>query len=125
MSSARSGMMAPRKSRKDINAFFNSVLERRFSDAERAIKSIRERQFVNSEFKDGYLNALEGILLSVRSGDERDFINKAPFDAESMERYGSGFRAFVREGAHAPFDVGYFSAWSDFMHHRLKSKTEG
>lgn len=118
-------MIASRTARGGIIAFFGSVLERKFSDAERALKAVREKRFGTSEFKAGYLNALEGILLSSRSGDARDFLNKAPFDAESMEMYKRDFGAFVREGVHTPFDIGYFSAWSDFMHYRVNSKKGG
>jgi len=125
MPRAKRGMMASRTARGDIIAFFKSVLERRFSDAERAMNAVREKRFGNSEFKSGYLNALEGILLSLRSGDTRDFLNKASFDAESMEGYRREFGAFVMEGAHTSFDMGYFSAWSDFMHYRLKSEEAG
>ena len=82
MPRAKRGMMASKTAREDIINFLKSVLERRFSDAERAINAVREKQFGNDEFKAGYLNALEGILLSLRSGDMRDFLNKAPFDAE-------------------------------------------
>ena len=118
-------MTASRTARKGIINFFNSVLDRKFSDAERALKAVGEKRFGNSEFKAGYLNALEGILLSSRSGDTRDFINKAPFDAESMKSYKQDFGAIVREGVPKSFDIGYFSAWSDFMHYRLNSKKEG
>lgn len=125
MPRAKRGMMASKTARGDIINFFKSVLERRFSDAERAINAVREKQFGNDEFKAGYLNALEGILLSLRSGDVRDFLNKAPFDAKSMERYKREFGAFVREGVHTPFDTGYFSAWSDFTHYRRNMEKKG
>ena len=118
-------MTASRTARKTIINFFESVLDRKFSDAERAIKVVEEKRLGNNEFKVGYLNALEGILLSSRSGDARDFINKAPFDTESMEGYKRDFGAIVREGVPNPFDVGYFSAWSDFMHYRLNSEKKG
>ena len=111
--------MASNTARGDIINFFKSVLDRRFSDAERVIKAVREKRFGNDEFKAGYLNALEGILLSLRSGDVRDFLNKAPFDTKSMKKYKREFGAFVREGVHTPFDTGYFSAWSDFTQYRL------
>jgi hypothetical protein len=114
-------MMAPRTARKAVTAFFKSVLERRFSEAERAMNDIRETRFSDDEFKAGYLSAMEGILLSIRSGDERDFVNKASLDAESMEGYRRRFGELSREGVHAPFDTGYFSAWSDFIRHRLRS----
>jgi len=120
--SRKRGMKASRTARGDIIAFFESVLERRFSDAERALNAVMEKRFGNSEFKEGYLNALRGILLSSRSGDERDFLNKAPFDEASMKTYRREFGAFLKEGVHTPFDTGYFSAWSDFIHYRLNTK---
>jgi len=122
MSRAKQGMTASRTARRSIISFFESVLDRKFSDAERALKDVEEKQFGNKEFKDGYLNALEGILLSLRSGDTRDFINKAPFDAELMKKYRQDFAAILKEGVPKSFDVGYFSAWSDFMHYRLNSE---
>ncbi|KON30748.1 hypothetical protein AC482_03055 [miscellaneous Crenarchaeota group-15 archaeon DG-45] len=118
-------MNAPRAARGVVTDFFKSVLERRFSDAERAINDVREKRFDEDEFKAGYINALEGILLSVRSGDERDFVNRAPLEAESREGYGRRFGEFSREGVHAPFDVGFFSAWSDFMRYKLGTEDDG
>ena len=86
------------------------------------LKVVREKRFGNTEFKEGYVKALEGLLLSYRSGDERDFLNRAPFDRKSMQRYKKEFRAFVRDGVHSPFDVGYFMAWSDLVQYRLDTK---
>jgi len=125
MSSVKKGMTVNRTARRDIVNFFDSVLDRKFSDAERALKDIEGKQLGNKEFKDGYLNALEGILLSSRSGDARDFINKAPFDTESMKKYRQDFATILKEGVPTSFDMGYFSAWSDFMHYRLNSEKEG
>ncbi len=122
MSSTKQGMTVTRTARRSIINFFDSVLDRKFSDAERALKGIEEKQLGNKEFKDGYLNALGGILLSLRSGDARDFINKAPFDAESMKKYRQDFAATLKEGVPTSFDMGYFSAWSDFLHYRLNSE---
>jgi len=125
MSKTKRGMMASRSAREDIIAFFRGVRERRFSDAERALEAVREKRFGNSDFKAGYLNALDGILLSSRSGDQRDFLHRAPLETASMERYNREFGDFVKEGIHSPFDVGYFSAWSDFLHFQLNSEKKG
>jgi hypothetical protein len=105
----------------EITKFFINLMARKFSDAERAIKSVKEKPFDDDEFKKGYLTALEGILLSSRSGDSRDFLNRAPFDPKSMKKYRRDFSAFIKNGIHAPFDLGYFSAWSDFLNHRFNS----
>lgn len=113
--------MASKASRDDIITFFENLFSRRFSDAEKAIDAIRERRFGNNEFKDGYVKALEGLLISFRSGDERDFLNRSPFDSRSMRRYSKEFRDFLKNGVRSPFDVGYFMAWSDLLQYRLEN----
>jgi len=82
--------------------------ERRFTDASRALKELKKKSFGDPEFGEGYLKGLEGLLLSARTGDERDFLNRAPFDPQSMKRYKKEFSEFVKNGVHSPFDVGFF-----------------
>ena len=119
MSKVKRGIIAPKEAKDNIIAFFKNVLERRFSEAEREIKKIRDKNLGNDEFMSGYLNALEGIVTSIRSGDERDFINKLPQDAKSMRGYKRSFREFLKGDTQDSFDKGYFSAWSDFIHYKL------
>jgi len=121
MSKASKSTISSRSARNEIVAFFKCVMERRFTDAERALASIRDKKFGNTDFKAGYLNALDGIVLSTRSGDPRDFINREQFDAKSMEKYNREFISYMRAGIHTPFDMGFFSAWSDFLHHQINS----
>ncbi len=116
--------MASKKARDDIIVFFENLLARRFSDAARAIEVIREKRFGKTEFKEGYINALEGLLISSRSGDERDFLNRASFDISSMKTYKKEFRSIVRNGINSPFDMGFFSAWSDLVQYRLNMEKQ-
>ncbi|MGQ9679400.1 MAG: hypothetical protein ACUVV4_01320 [Candidatus Bathyarchaeia archaeon] len=108
--------------REEIIGFFRCVMDRKFTDAERNLISIREKLDAN-EFKAGYFKALEGILLSTRTGDSRDFINRMPTDLESQKRYGRDFSSFLKDGIHTPFDIGFFSAWSDFLNYQINEKT--
>ena len=121
MSKANKSTISSRGARNEIVVFFKCVMERRFTDAERALASVREKKFGNTDFKAGYLNALDGIVLSIRSGNPRDFINRAQFDAKSMEKYNREFVSYMRDGIHTPFDMGFFSAWSDFLHYQINS----
>ncbi|MBS7652671.1 MAG: hypothetical protein QW486_05130 [Candidatus Bathyarchaeia archaeon] len=107
--------------REDILNFFSSVLERRFSEAERSLRAIGEKRIRGDEFGEGYLNALNGIYLSLRAGDPRDFVNKILREAESLGRYDRAFRAKARECSGAPYDQGYFSAWWDFIRYYISS----
>ncbi|MDH5792624.1 MAG: hypothetical protein OEZ44_10610 [Candidatus Bathyarchaeota archaeon] len=117
--------MASKAARDDIISFFDNLFARRFSDAERALEAVKEKSFGNTEFKEGYTKALEGLLQSYRSGDERDFLIRAPFDKKSMGRYKKEFREFIKDGIHAPFDIGFFMAWSDLLQYRLDSEKDG
>ena len=114
--------MSTKKARDDIVSFFENLKERKFGDANKAIKSIREKRFGDTEFQEGYTMALEGLLASTRSGDDRDFLNRAPFDVEDMKRYKNGFRDYVKGEVHSQFDVGYFMAWSDFVQYRMDTE---
>ena len=110
------------KSRDDIINFFECLKARRFSDAEKALQAIKETRFGDSDFKKGYINALEGLLLSYRTGDERDFLQRVPFDKKSMKGYSKEFKEFVKNGYRSPFDVGYFLAWSDLLQYRMDTE---
>jgi len=110
------------KTREDVKRFFDCLLERRFSEAERLLEAIRRERLGGEEFKAGYLKALEGMLLSSRSGDERDFLNKASFTPRDLRRYGRELKRMVKMGVKPPFDQGFLSAWMDFLSHRLGSQ---
>jgi hypothetical protein len=114
--------MSSKKTKDDILSFFENLFGRRFSDAEKILTSVREKDLGNAEFKEGYLNALEGLLVSYRSGDERDFLNKAESDVKSMNSYKKQFRDFVKDGVNSQFDIGYFMAWSDLIQYRVDTK---
>jgi len=121
-SEATKGMTATGKTRESVIEFYDSLIERRFSDGEKALEEVRKRKYSNPEFQDGYNKALEGMLISARSGDERDFLNKAIYDEVAMEKYIQDFRNILKNGFPKPFDIGFFSAWSDFMHYRVATK---
>jgi hypothetical protein len=114
-------LTATGKTREAVIVFFDAVIERRFSDADKSLEEVRGRRNANPEFQEGYLKALEGILTSARSGDERDFLNKSGTDEESLERYSKDFRDLIKNGIPKAFDTGFFSAWLDLIHYRLAS----
>ncbi len=95
------------------------MLDRRFTDAEKALGAVKERKFTDEEYKTGYINALDGLLISVRSGDKRDFYNRNNFDKKSLKAYREEFKEFRKTPIRTQFDSGYFAAWSDIMQYRL------
>jgi hypothetical protein len=116
------GLTTTGKTREAVIVFFDAVIERRFSDADKALEEVRNRKLSNPEFQDGYIKALEGILTSARSGDDRDYLNRSSNTEEDLEKQSSEFREILLKGRPKPFDLGFFSAWSDLVHYRLAAK---
>ncbi|MCW4050162.1 MAG: hypothetical protein NWE89_10565 [Candidatus Bathyarchaeota archaeon] len=112
------GLSVTGKTREAVAAFLKNMQERRFSDAERALKEVKNKKFTNEEYKAGYVNALDGLLLSVRSGDERDFCNKVAFTSENSKNYRAEFKEFSAKPIRTSFDRGYFAAWQDLMQYK-------
>lgn len=128
-------MAGSSKPPEDIVAFFNSILERKFTEAERMLTTIEQglvfskiqgsgrrkramsakKKAENLEHISGYIKALEGILTAARSGDRRTFLNRLPSETKSLERIRQDFSTFIRDKIHPPFDQGFFTAWSDFI----------
>ncbi|MBN2334040.1 hypothetical protein JXL21_00675 [Candidatus Bathyarchaeota archaeon] len=116
------GLMVTGKTREAVAEFISNLLERKFSDAERSLEDVKGRNFSDEEYRAGYLNALEGLLLTVRSGDERDFLNKNQFTPEKMKEYRQEFKDFSSSPVRTNWDSGYFAAWSDLMQFKVNSE---
>lgn len=98
-----------------------NVLERKFSEAERALEDVKSKGFSDDEYRAGYLNALEGILVSVRSGDERDFFNRVEFNKSNMKKYLDDFKGLSGSAVRTNWDLGFLSAWTDLLNYRINT----
>jgi hypothetical protein len=116
------GLSVQGKTRKAVVGFIDNLLDRKFTDAERSLEDVKGCSFGDDEYKNGYVNALEGLLLTVRSGDERDFLNKNQFTPESLEDYRDEFKGFASSPIRTSWDSGYFSAWSDLMQYKYNTE---
>jgi hypothetical protein len=108
------------KTRESVVNFFNNLLDRKFTDAERELENIRQKKFPDEEYRRGYTNALEGLLLSVRSGDERDFYNRTN-NGKMLDGYIKEFKEFRKMPVRTQFDQGFFSAWTDIFQYRINT----
>jgi len=108
------------KTRESVIMFFDNLLERRFTDAERELENLKQKRFPDAEYRTGYTNALEGLLLSVRSGDERDFYNRT-HNGKTLNDYIKEFKDFRKLPVRTQFDQGYFSAWTDILQYRINT----
>lgn len=138
-------MSGSSKTPEGVVAFFDSISERKFAEAERMLATIeqglvssmihgspRRKRAMSAKKKAetldhiaGYINALEGMLTAARSEDKRTFLNRMPSDSKSLEEIRRSFNAFIRNKIHPPFDQGFFSAWSDFINYQRNHITEG
>ena len=106
----------PRKSKSLANEFFKLVLRRNLAAADRTLDKIRI-SVKDSSWENGYLNALEGMIIAERSGDTR-YVYLSRLDLNNQKKLEEARRTFLSEAKNpleGEFDRGFFSAWSDFI----------
>ncbi len=106
-----------------LNRVFQSILERRFAEAERRLgeleTKIREKDY--NEFKRGFMQALKGMILMYRSNDKDTFLNNIdPQDIQAIKKYYKEFSKNAENRLHGDYDRGYFLALAKYMFFMLK-----
>ena len=98
-----------------IARFFQLVENRQFAEAERELERIRQKM-ENNEWNQGYLKALNGILLSTKmNNDNYSFLSKInPKDVKTLKEYRKEFLKQVNSRLREDYDKGFFSAWADY-----------
>jgi len=106
---------APKAQIVDSDEFFQAIIERRISDAEKELDSVRA-SIPATETTKGYMKALEGLLLTVKSNDEKYLYlaknERTPANLRALHRE---FSAQTKNSLHADFDRGYFQALEEFV----------
>ena len=110
-----------------IMRFFSTMNERRFSDAEKLLKSVRRslkraKPDVNSEWIEGYIHALNGMMTLLKSGEDPYSLIHSLDCKEKIEKYSGEISRHAENPIHTDFDRGFFSAWSDYMQYLRKRK---
>lgn len=99
----------------DTDKFFQAVIERRIADAERELDTIRTKIPATENAK-GYLKALEGLLLTAKSTDDRYlYLSKLEGTQSRVKSLRKEFSAHESNVLHADYDRGYFQALQGFM----------
>ena len=99
-----------------VNRFFQNVESRAWTDAEKELDTIRQKA-ENSPWHKGYVKALEGLLLTYRTNDDkyiylpRALANKTE---ESVNKLREEFEEFASNEIHGEYDRGYFKALEDY-----------
>lgn len=100
-----------------VSRFFQNVEMRAWTDAEKELDTVRQKA-QNTAWYKGYVKALEGLLLTYRSNDDkyiylpRALANRSE---ESIKQLQKEFGEFASNEIHGEYDRGYFKALADYV----------
>jgi hypothetical protein len=95
--------------------FFQLLKGRRFAEAERVLERIRSSTN-ETEWNRGYLNALDGVLLAMKTNDSYAFLSNINFeDEKELKKHRKVFLKEYKNKIHTDIDRGFFAAWADYM----------
>ena len=100
-----------------MNRFFQNVEERAWTDAEKELDGIRQKA-ENALWHKGYVKALEGLLLTYRTNDDKYiYLPKmlGTGGGESINQLRKEFGEFAANEIHGEYDRGYFKALEDYV----------
>ena len=94
--------------------YLKAVAERRLKDSEKELEHLKTT-LGNSEWNKGYLKALEGLLLTLRSNDSRYlYLQKVELEDKTVKRIREEFKRHSTNELHADYDRGYFTALTEY-----------
>lgn len=97
-----------------VSAYLRAVAERRLKDSEKEFEQLRGT-LTNSEWNRGYLKALEGLLLTLRSNDNRYlYLQRVKPEDRTVKKLKEEFKRHSSSELHAEYDRGYFAALTDY-----------
>jgi hypothetical protein len=87
------------------------------AEAERMLEKIRSEMAMKTTWSKGYLNALEGMLIALKSGDSKyAYLNRLdPENHTSIEKARRRFKEEANNPLEDEFDKGFFAAWDDYL----------
>jgi ATP/maltotriose-dependent transcriptional regulator MalT len=109
-----------------ITRLFQLISERKFTEAERVLERVKSKMERNGQkdFNQGYLTALNGIILTNKSGNEASyefFANINLNDVNALKKHYKDFLEKSESRFLADYDRGYFSALCDYMRVALRT----
>src|SRR5437879_6972859 len=100
-----------------VNKFLEHVEARAWTDAEKELDIIRQKSD-NSQWSRGYVKALEGLMLTYRTNDDKYiFLPKvlATRTEDTISNLKKEFSEFASNELHGEYDRGYFKALDDYF----------
>jgi hypothetical protein len=109
------GRTLSRKIAKIVTNYFHGISHNNLTDAFRELSKI-ENDMTVSEWHKGYFNALEGMLIALRSNTRYAYIKRIrEKDQQSINKLRRAFSNQAEDPLQTDFDRGFFSAWSDCL----------
>ena len=100
-----------------VNKFLEHVEARAWTDAEKELDIIRQKSD-NSQWSRGYVKALEGLMLTYRTNDDKYiFLPKvlASRTEDTINSLKKEFSEFAANELHGEYDRGFFKALDDYF----------
>jgi len=98
-----------------VEKYYILIGERRMSEAERELQTIREKSD-SSQWEKGYMKALEGLVLTQKSSsDKYIYLARLNLNEETSEKLKMEFTKHASNELHGEYDRGYFKALSDYV----------
>ena len=99
-----------------VTRYFQLIVKRKFTEGLRELERINIKM-QKTDWNRGYYQALHGMYLSQKNtNDGYSFFSKFDFtDNTILHKYRREFLEHTRNGLHADYDRGYFSAWAGCM----------
>lgn len=95
--------------------FFQAIVERRISDAEKELDVIRAN-IPATELGKGYFKALEGLVLTAKSTDDKYlYLAKIETTPTKLKTLRKEFAHHGTNALHSDYDRGYFQAIESYM----------
>ncbi len=96
--------------------FFESLIQGRLKETEKNYEKIIVGEGMDSEKKRGYIKALEGLLLTLKSSDDKYlYFARKSFDDNTLQKLEKEFTNNINNPLRSEYDRGYFSALVDYI----------
>jgi len=95
--------------------FFQAVIDRRIADAEKELDTVRA-SLPATETGKGYLKALEGLLLTAKSNEDKYlYLSKVEKTTKNLKALRREFSRDAKNPLHGDFDRGYFETLESYV----------
>jgi len=100
----------------DLEGYFKLLIEGKVNDAERGLARVREMG--GSEWEQGFVKALEGLLLAQRNPDDKYLFfnrNRGELAGRDLRELKKKFAKYSKDPLNAEYDRGYFSCMVEYL----------